>query len=199
MKGCWWVGRFIFYACRSMLTEVEPQWPVSRSQTSLAAAVTGSVTHAAASSLPEILAGPFSFGTVAVHVLPLRACCSSARLLLSTGAAARRCVWAPPCRLQHRAARTATRTHLSATQNTAVCSSQQQHVQQTMQHQVCKICPCAHLLKPISPALRQCLQVIIVTGCTGVGKSAVGLLLAKRLGGEIVSADSVQVGLWAAP
>jgi len=36
-------------------------------------------------------------------------------------------------------------------------------------------------------------QVIIVTGPTAVGKTAVGLELAKRLNGEVISADSVQV------
>ena len=36
-------------------------------------------------------------------------------------------------------------------------------------------------------------QVVIVTGPTAVGKTAVGLELAKRLGGEVISADSVQV------
>ncbi|KAJ9514926.1 hypothetical protein QJQ45_028663 [Haematococcus lacustris] len=36
-------------------------------------------------------------------------------------------------------------------------------------------------------------QVIITTGPTAVGKTAVGLLLAERLGGEVISADSVQV------
>lgn len=36
-------------------------------------------------------------------------------------------------------------------------------------------------------------QVIIITGPTAVGKTAVGLELAKRLGGEVISADSVQV------
>ena len=36
-------------------------------------------------------------------------------------------------------------------------------------------------------------QVIIITGPTAVGKTAVGLELARRLGGEVISADSVQV------
>ena len=36
-------------------------------------------------------------------------------------------------------------------------------------------------------------KVLIVTGPTGVGKTAASLLLARRLDGEIVSADSVQV------
>lgn len=36
-------------------------------------------------------------------------------------------------------------------------------------------------------------MVIVITGPTACGKSAVGLLLAKRVGGEIVSADSMQI------
>ncbi len=36
-------------------------------------------------------------------------------------------------------------------------------------------------------------QVLVITGPTGVGKTALSLLLAERLNGEIVSADSVQV------
>ena len=36
-------------------------------------------------------------------------------------------------------------------------------------------------------------KVIIVTGPTAVGKTKIGLELAKRLGGEVISADSVQV------
>ncbi|KAL3684672.1 hypothetical protein R1sor_002694 [Riccia sorocarpa] len=36
-------------------------------------------------------------------------------------------------------------------------------------------------------------RVIVITGPTGVGKSSAAISLAKRLGGEIVSADSVQV------
>lgn len=36
-------------------------------------------------------------------------------------------------------------------------------------------------------------KVIIITGPTAVGKTKLGLELAKRLGGEIISADSVQV------
>ncbi|KAG1677586.1 hypothetical protein FOA52_014484 [Chlamydomonas sp. UWO 241] len=41
--------------------------------------------------------------------------------------------------------------------------------------------------------VRKLPQVIVVTGPTAVGKTAVGLELAKRLGGEVISADSVQV------
>lgn len=36
-------------------------------------------------------------------------------------------------------------------------------------------------------------RVIVVTGPTGVGKTEASLLLAERLNGEVVSADSVQV------
>jgi tRNA dimethylallyltransferase len=36
-------------------------------------------------------------------------------------------------------------------------------------------------------------RVVVVTGPTAVGKSAIGLELARRLNGEIISADSVQV------
>lgn len=36
-------------------------------------------------------------------------------------------------------------------------------------------------------------KVVIITGPTAVGKTKLGLELAKRLGGEIISADSVQV------
>lgn len=34
---------------------------------------------------------------------------------------------------------------------------------------------------------------VVITGPTGVGKSAVAVELARRIGGEIISADSVQV------
>jgi DNA polymerase III delta prime subunit len=36
-------------------------------------------------------------------------------------------------------------------------------------------------------------KVLIITGPTAVGKTRVSLALAERLGGEIISADSVQV------
>lgn len=36
-------------------------------------------------------------------------------------------------------------------------------------------------------------RLIIVTGPTAVGKTALSVALAKRLGGEIISADSMQV------
>src|SRR5438552_558264 len=43
-----------------------------------------------------------------------------------------------------------------------------------------------------SPAGR-CPGPLFLAGPTGVGKSAVALLLAERLGGEIISVDSMQV------
>ena len=50
-------------------------------------------------------------------------------------------------------------------------------------------CPILPLLPPnFTPS-----KVIIVTGPTAVGKTAVGLELARRLNGEVISADSVQV------
>ena len=36
-------------------------------------------------------------------------------------------------------------------------------------------------------------QVIVVCGPTATGKTALGIALARRFGGEIVSADSMQV------
>ena len=36
-------------------------------------------------------------------------------------------------------------------------------------------------------------KVVIITGPTAVGKTKIGLELAKRLDGEVISADSVQV------
>jgi serine kinase of HPr protein (carbohydrate metabolism regulator) len=36
-------------------------------------------------------------------------------------------------------------------------------------------------------------KVIVISGPTGAGKTAVAIELAKRLGGDIISADSVQV------
>jgi len=38
-------------------------------------------------------------------------------------------------------------------------------------------------------------RVVIIAGPTAVGKTRLALALAKRLGGEIISADSVQVAL----
>ncbi|MCZ6555626.1 MAG: tRNA (adenosine(37)-N6)-dimethylallyltransferase MiaA, partial [Candidatus Dadabacteria bacterium] len=42
-------------------------------------------------------------------------------------------------------------------------------------------------MKPDKPKL------IVVLGPTAVGKSAVGIDMAKKLGGEIINADSLQV------
>jgi len=36
-------------------------------------------------------------------------------------------------------------------------------------------------------------KVIVICGSTGIGKTAVGLQLAEKLGGEIISADSMQI------
>jgi len=36
-------------------------------------------------------------------------------------------------------------------------------------------------------------KVIIICGPTGVGKTAVGIQLAEKLDGEIISADSMQI------
>ncbi len=36
-------------------------------------------------------------------------------------------------------------------------------------------------------------KVVIITGATAVGKTAASLALARQIGGEIISADSVQV------
>ncbi|GAB4228260.1 MAG: tRNA (adenosine(37)-N6)-dimethylallyltransferase MiaA [Chlamydiales bacterium] len=53
------------------------------------------------------------------------------------------------------------------------------------------------LLKPQrqkkDPQLSRNKKVIILSGPTGTGKSAMGLMLAEAIGGEIVSADSMQV------
>lgn len=35
--------------------------------------------------------------------------------------------------------------------------------------------------------------LFVVVGCTGTGKTKLGVTLAKELGGEVVSADSIQV------
>ena len=36
-------------------------------------------------------------------------------------------------------------------------------------------------------------KVLVITGPTATGKTALGVALAKKLGGEVVSADSMQV------
>uniref|UniRef100_A0ACD5T8Q3 Uncharacterized protein n=1 Tax=Avena sativa TaxID=4498 RepID=A0ACD5T8Q3_AVESA len=46
---------------------------------------------------------------------------------------------------------------------------------------------------PLLPVARQKRKVIVISGPTGAGKSRLALEVARRLGGEIVSADSVQV------
>lgn len=41
--------------------------------------------------------------------------------------------------------------------------------------------------------LRRTLPLVVILGATGTGKSTLALQLGQRLGGEIVSADSMQV------
>lgn len=48
---------------------------------------------------------------------------------------------------------------------------------------------CAAALDPLPSSRR----VLVISGPTAVGKSSVALEVAKRLNGEIISADSVQV------
>ena len=36
-------------------------------------------------------------------------------------------------------------------------------------------------------------KIVVVTGPTASGKTKLGVLLAKQLGGEVVSADSMQI------
>lgn len=43
-------------------------------------------------------------------------------------------------------------------------------------------------------AIRQ--AAVVVLGCTGVGKSNLAIEIAKKINGEIVSADSMQVTLF---
>jgi tRNA dimethylallyltransferase len=44
---------------------------------------------------------------------------------------------------------------------------------------------------PLQPSAKP--KVLVITGPTAVGKTAISLTLAERLNGEIISADSVQV------
>ncbi|KAF7465296.1 Hypothetical predicted protein [Marmota monax] len=49
---------------------------------------------------------------------------------------------------------------------------------------------------PVGPGLRglqRTLPLVVILGATGTGKSTLALQLGQRLGGEIVSADSMQV------
>ena len=36
-------------------------------------------------------------------------------------------------------------------------------------------------------------KLVVITGPTASGKTALGVMLAQRLGGEVVSADSMQI------
>jgi len=45
----------------------------------------------------------------------------------------------------------------------------------------------------LGPALEDRPKILVITGPTATGKTALGALLAKKLGGEVVSADSMQV------
>lgn len=35
--------------------------------------------------------------------------------------------------------------------------------------------------------------LIVIVGCTGTGKSNLGIAIAKRFGGEVINADSMQI------
>ena len=61
-----------------------------------------------------------------------------------------------------------------------------------MQQQACAEAAAATGLE-IPAAATQPGRVIIITGPTAVGKTAVAVRLAERLGGEVISADSVQI------
>ena len=39
-------------------------------------------------------------------------------------------------------------------------------------------------------------MIIVITGPTGVGKTKLSVELAKKVNGEIINADSMQVYLW---
>jgi hypothetical protein len=53
--------------------------------------------------------------------------------------------------------------------------------------------------RPTNKAAVQKSRVVVIAGPTAVGESRVAIALANKLGGEIISADSIQVGLLAAP
>ena len=50
-------------------------------------------------------------------------------------------------------------------------------------------------LRLFASAAKEKEKVIVISGPTGAGKSRLALELAKRLNGEIISADSVQVSI----
>lgn len=47
------------------------------------------------------------------------------------------------------------------------------------------------VLSPIQMSVKK--PLIVVLGCTGTGKSDLGIAISKKFGGEVVSADSMQV------
>ncbi|KAK5978088.1 C2H2-type domain-containing protein, partial [Trichostrongylus colubriformis] len=56
-------------------------------------------------------------------------------------------------------------------------------------------CP-GHIVSPRGPpdfGWDPCFQVIFVIGCTGTGKSDLGVAIAKKYNGEVISADSMQI------
>ncbi len=48
-------------------------------------------------------------------------------------------------------------------------------------------------MQPVSPLLEELPRVIVVSGPTGCGKTELSLILAELVGGEVVSADSMQI------
>lgn len=48
-------------------------------------------------------------------------------------------------------------------------------------------------VNPMFGGLKRTLPLVVILGATGTGKSTLALQLGQRLGGEIVSADSMQV------
>ena len=56
-------------------------------------------------------------------------------------------------------------------------------------YEIATIKPCKQKLSGASKKF----EVIFVTGCTGTGKSDLGIAIAKKYGGEVISADSMQI------
>ena len=57
----------------------------------------------------------------------------------------------------------------------------------------CDVWPFLGVRKKGMAALGEPPLLVAVLGCTGTGKSKLGIELAKRFGGEVISADSMQV------